>query len=600
MLQPTRSAPPIRRQGGAGPAAERGRMAKRNWLLSLVLITGLQGVCGADTHTDQRFGAVAQRFLQRYLELNPELATTLGEHRYDGRWTDMSEPGLAANLQFQQVMLQELAQIPRDRLGAENQVDYDMLQHHLRSQSWQLAELKEYQWNPLLYNAGPALFSLLARDYAPLPERLDRLAERLEGLPTLLQQARAQLARPPALHTSTAISQNTGNINFLRNDLEPFLAQVPEKRARVEKARQTAIVALESYGAWLAGDLQARSDGEFRLGPQRYERKLFFTLESSLSADEIRTRAEHDLRKTQQEMAQLARPLYRELLGKDPAGVDDRAVCKAVLDKLAERRPDNATIVPKARQSLQRTTAFVAEKQLVSLPSEECKIIEMPEFNRGVAVAYCDSPGPLEKGGETYYAIAPTPEDWTPERVTSFYREYNDFMLEDLTVHEAMPGHYLQLMHANRFKAPTQVRAVLQSGTFVEGWATYAEQLMALHGYGGPEVHMQQLKMRLRLILNALLDQKVHAGKLQEKEAVAWLMREGFQEEGEATGKWRRACLTSGQLSTYYVGNAEVNDLVEAYRRSQPDASSRQMHDRILSFGSPAPRYLFRLLKLEL
>lgn len=572
---------------------------QRTWLASLLLVTAFHHAAPADPAHDQQFGAVAQRFLGGYLELNPELATTLGEHRYDGRWTDMSKAGMDRNLEFQNAILGELQRIPREQLGPENQVDYDILQHHLQAQKWLLGELKEYQWNPLQYNAGPALFALLARDYAPLPQRLDSLAERLERLPALLQQAQSQLGRPPALHTTTAIQQNTGNINFLRSELQQFVATAPEKRARVDKARLAAITALEKYGAWLAGDLQARSDGNFRLGPERFEKKLFFTLESSLNSRQVRERAEQDLRKTQLEMAQVARPLYRDLLHKEPSGLDDRAVSKAVLDKLAEQRPDNQTIVPKARESLERTTRFVAEKQLVSLPSEECKIIEMPEFNRGVAVAYCDSPGPLEKAGETYYAIAPTPADWDAQRITSFFREYNDFMLEDLTVHEAMPGHYLQLMHANRFKAPTQIRAVLQSGTFVEGWATYAEQLMAQHGYGGREVKMQQLKMRLRLILNALLDQKVHAGELQEPEAVAWLMREGFQEEGEATGKWRRACLTSAQLSTYYVGNAEVNDLVRAYVLRHSAATSQQMHDKILSFGSPAPRYLFRLLGLQ-
>jgi uncharacterized protein (DUF885 family) len=223
----------------------------------------------------------------------------------------------------------------------------------------------------------------------------------------------------------------------------------------------------------------------------------------------------------------------------------------------------------------------------------------MPEFQRGVAVAYCDAAGPLEKNGQTFFSISPTPKDWTKERVTSFFREYNDDMLQDLTIHEGMPGHYLQLAHANEFKAPTMVRSIFSSGTFIEGWATYAEQLMAEQGYGGPEVRMQELKMRLRLILNAILDQKIHTQGMTEKEAMDLMKNEGYQEEGEAAGKWRRACLSSTQLSTYYVGNIGINDLRIAYEKKfGPPTELKTMHDRILSFGSPAPRYVKEALGL--
>ncbi|MBN9416223.1 MAG: DUF885 domain-containing protein [Candidatus Eremiobacteraeota bacterium] len=546
---------------------------------------------------DDRFAQVAGDFLEGYLRNNPETATVLGDHRYDGDWSDVSAAGVERNLAFARELLARLEALPASELSRENAVDRDMLIHSLRGQLWSTNELKEYHWNPLIYNPGPAIFAIIARDYAPLPQRLEAVASRLENLPTFLQQARAQLDNPPPIHCQTAIAQNTGTIAFLENDLEEFLKQAPEKRARVEAARRLAVQALREYGTWLEKDLLPRSHGDFRLGRERWRKKLFFTLESSLTPEELQARAERDLVRTHQEMTRVARPLYAQLLHRSADKLSDSQVCRAVLHKLAESRPDSATIVPLAGESLKKATAFVADHKLVSLPQEPCQIIEMPEFNRGVAIAYCDSPGPLEKGGTTYYAIAPTPSDWSAERSLSFYREYNKAMLDDLTVHEAMPGHYLQLMHANRFQAPTKVRAILQSGTFVEGWATYAEQMMVANGYGGAPVHMQQLKMRLRLILNALLDQKVHAGHLSEAEGVRWLMQAGFQEEGEATAKWRRACLTSAQLSTYYVGNCEVNDLVTAYRKDHPGESWQSVHDQILAFGSPAPRYIARLLK---
>jgi len=565
-------------------------------LCALVVSGCLAGGAWAESPADGRFGQLAATFLESYLRHNPEAATTLGDHRFDGQWSDLSAAGVRQNLDSQAQLLRQLREIPKQELGPENQVDYDILDHHLEAQLWSGRELQELRWNPLVYNPGPALYALVARDFAPAPQRLESLALRLEKLPKLLEQARSQLDNPPLIHTQTAIQQNDGNLAFLRNDLEPFFQQAPELRPRLEAARSQAILALEDYGRWLEQDLKPRSRGDFRLGPDRFRKKLFYTLESSISAEELARRAEADLRVTQATMAQVARPLYKSYFHEDDASLSNSEVCRKVLDRLAEDRPNSQTIVPMAEQSLKQATAFVAQHKLVSLPGEECKIIEMPEFSRGVAIAYCDSPGPLEKGGDTFYAIAPTPSDWSEERVVSFYREYNRAMMDNLTVHEATPGHFLQLMHANRFKAPTRIRAVMQSGTFVEGWATYAEQLMVEHGYGGPEVKMQQLKMRLRLILNALLDQKVHIGGLQESEAIAWLKREGFQEDGEATGKWRRACLTSTQLSTYYLGNCEINDLVVAYRKRYPKSTSLEMHDRILSFGSPASRYVHRLL----
>jgi len=220
-------------------------------------------------------------------------------------------------------------------------------------------------------------------------------------------------------------------------------------------------------------------------------------------------------------------------------------------------------------------------------------VMELPEFQRGVAIAYCEPPGALEPKGETFFMVSPTPADWSAERKLSFYREYNDYMLHDLTVHEAMPGHYLQLAHANQFRAPTLVRAIWMSGTFVEGWAVYTERVMADAGFGGPEVKMQQLKMRLRAIINAILDQKVQAGSMTEREALDLMMQRGFQEEGEAVGKWRRACQSSTQLSSYFVGAIEHDDMRAAAEKKEGAAFNlKRYHDRVLSFGSPAVKYV--------
>ena len=226
----------------------------------------------------------------------------------------------------------------------------------------------------------------------------------------------------------------------------------------------------------------------------------------------------------------------------------------------------------------------------------------MPEIHRGVAVAYCNPPGPLETTQlPTYFAVSPTPADWSADRVASFFREYNAHMLQNLTVHEAMPGHVQQLAHNARYSAPVQVRKALWSGSFVEGWAVYAEEVMVDSGYRAADglsdaLRMQQLKMQLRMTINAILDARVHAHGMTEDEAMRLMMERGHQEDGEAAGKWRRAQLTSAQLSTYFVGYVEVRDLARDLATARPGSSMRERHDEMLAHGSPAPRHLRTLL----
>ena len=276
------------------------------------------------------------------------------------------------------------------------------------------------------------------------------------------------------------------------------------------------------------------------------------------------------------------------------AATDETA--RRALDRLGDDHPDDGSIVTQAKRALTEATDFVAGRDLVSLVADPCMVQEMPEFARGVAVAYCDPPGALETADvPTFYCIAPTPADWAPDRVESFYREYNDYMVRNLTVHEAMPGHFLQLAHARAFKGSTRVRALGFSGPFVEGWAVYAEELMADAGFGGLPVRLQQLKMQLRMVINAIIDQLVHCEGMTEAAAMALMTGRGHQEEGEAAGKWRRALLTSTQLSTYFVGYTEVAAIAAA----RPAGTGlRAWHDAMLGHGSPPPRHLRTLLRV--
>ncbi|MFC1784096.1 DUF885 domain-containing protein [Candidatus Neomarinimicrobiota bacterium] len=564
--------------------------------LFILIIAVLMISCSVNN--DKLFEEVANNYIEYFLQSNPEWATDLGDHRYDGQLSNYDISAITADREETYSLLESLKEINENQLSNDNKIDYNILKTHLEYSIFSIDTLQEYSWNPLIYNVGDGIYGLLIREFAPIETRLNSVKERLEKVGEITSQAKLNLINPPIVHIETAILQNKGNISLIKNDLEMFLDGLPSIKEDMENARVSAIKSLEDYGDWLENDLLPRSDGEFRIGDKKWQRKLHYTLSSSFTKNQILESAEKDLIETQAVMYETALPLYRIHFG-EPRSIDKNSVIKSVLDKLAEKRPNNETVVDLANISLKSTTEFVRKMNLVTVPDDPVQIMVMPEYQRGVAVAYCSSPGPFEKGAKTFYTISPTPESWPTTRVESFYKEYNNYMLENLTVHEAMPGHYLQLAHNNQYEAPTLIRSIFGSGTFIEGWATYAEQLMVEYGYGGDEIKMQQLKMRLRLIINSIIDQKIHTDGMSEEDAIKLMMTEGFQEEGEAYGKWRRACMSSTQLSTYYIGNMEINDIRNSYESKHgKDFDIKTMHNEILSFGSPPPKYVKELLKL--
>jgi uncharacterized protein (DUF885 family) len=488
-------------------------------------------------------------------------------------------------------------------LTGANKVDVRILADNIDSQIFELEELKEAEWNPLVYNQSLAngLYLLVARDFAPAEQRIPNLRKRMELVPKIILQAKANLKHSPRVHTETAIEQVQGAIGLVREGLAPLLEQAPQMKKDFASVQDQTARALEEYKTWLEKDLLPRSDGDFRIGADKFRKKLRFALSSDLSMEEIMKRAQADLQQTQTAIYETALPLYKKYFpNADKVALDDKKkVTTAVLDKLAEEHSDDNTIVGYCQKVVGEATEFVKSHNLLTVPDKPLDVIVMPEFKRGVAIAYCDPVGPLEKNGKTFFAVAPTPTDWPKERKESFFREYNNYMVRDLTVHEAMPGHYLQLAHANEFHAPSLVRAVFWSGPFVEGWAVYVEQVMAEAGYGGPEVKMQQLKMRLRAICNAILDQSIHAGNMTEQQALDLMMKEAYQQEGEAVGKWKRARLTSSQLSTYFVGVTEHLDLREkAKAKAGASFNLKRYNDQVMSYGSPPVKYVRELMGL--
>jgi uncharacterized protein (DUF885 family) len=537
------------------------------------------------------FREVAAAAVDEFLLSNPEVATYLGDHRSDDELTDRSDAGMKASADNARAHLDALDGIDASQLDPQDAVDHGMLTTAMRQRVFSYDELAEHRWNPLVYNLGEALYPLVARAERPAEVRLQALAGRLARIPDVLASARSQLDNPPLVHVETAIGQNAGALHLVDVEVPALLAEVPSLRTTVEPARQLAHDALTAHTSFLQSLLE-EARGDFRIGAGRFATKLALALDSDIAPEVVVQRAKDNVAQITEELYALSRESYGARTTDDCT--ERRAAIKTMLDGIGEDRPDDATIVGRAEVALDEATAFVRDHDLVTLlEGERTEIQEMPAFRRGVAVAYCDAPGPLEDAGVTFFAIAPTPDDWSAQRKESFYREYNNALVRNLTVHEAMPGHMLQLAHARRFSGSTQVRKVFRSGSFIEGWAVHAERIMVELGFGGRAVQAQRLKMQLRMSINAILDASVHAGDMTEAEAMRLMTVDGFQEEGEAAGKWRRACLSSSQLSTYFVGYAELADLLA---RRPRDLSDKQAYDALLSHGNPSPRRLAQLL----
>jgi uncharacterized protein (DUF885 family) len=565
------------------------------------------GAASTTTTADARFAELSKQALDTWMQLSPVGATQIGDHRFDGQIDDLSAAGRQKGLEASKSLLAQLDKIDASQLSRENQVDAAILRNQLQSDIWNTEVLQSWAWDPQVYNslAGSAIYGLMAREFAPLPERIKSATERMEKIPQIFAQARENLdpARVPLIHAQTVSKQNQGLLSIVETFITPHLGElVPADAARTHAAIDGLKKAVAEQQKWLDETLVPNAKGDFRIGAEKYDQKLKFALVSSLSRQDIKQRAEAELKRVRGDMYGIAREVLKDKPGapklpENPSDAQQQAAIEAALELAYAQHPARDKVVDDAKAALKSATDFVREKDLVTLPDAPVEVILMPEFQRGVAVAYCDSPGPLDKNLATFFAISPIPDDWTQAQSDSFLREYNSRMIHLLSIHEGIPGHYLEGWHSSKF--PSTLRAVLRSGMFAEGWAVYTERMMQEQGYldNDPLFHLVQLKFYLRSIANAILDQGVHVDNWSREQAMHLMTHDAFQQESEASGKWVRAQLSSAQLPTYFVGVQEHLDTRKAAQEKLGDKFNlKAYHDQILSYGAPPVRFARELM----
>lgn len=575
--------------------------------LVMTIATVTLGQTSSNTE-DARLAAFFDRFLEESFRRHPVDATRAGDHRFDDRMDDLSAAARARDLEFTRDVLAKLPrEIDYQKLSRGGQIDFEILRHHLAKNLWLAENTRPFEDDPRVYNEyiSSSVFWLFTQSTLPKEQNLRNAAGRIAEIPNVVAAAKANLKHPPKQHAETAIRQNRGSIAFYERDLMQIAGETPGLSVLAAPARE-AVAALTSYQAFLEKDLLPRASGEWRLGKEKFARKLDLELDAGLQADEVLRIAEAESARVEGEMVVIARQLWARLFPKEPLPPDDAAgrqsLVRKVLGRLAEDHGSAETLVADARATVAKIKRFITERDILRPPDpDRCKIIEMPEFQRGNAAAYLNPAPPLDTKAESMYAVSPPPKEWSRETSETYFREYNRAMLQILTIHEAYPGHYVQLEYSNRH--PSKLRRLLDSGTFAEGWAVYTEQMMLDQGYGDGDLSLRlhQLKFYLRSVVNAILDHKMHCGGMTDAQALDLLVNRGFQSEGEALAKIVRAKQSSAQLSTYFVGRTAFYRLRQQVQREMGDGFDLgRYHEAVLAHGTLPVKYLPELVRERL
>ncbi len=582
---------------------------------SILFLLALACLGCRQRHRPESFPQLAEEFVYTTLSFSPAGATSAGYHlhkdpktgaerKLDEMLDDLSPAGIDQQRRFYQSSRERLArEIQPERLSPDDRADYDILTDQISLGLLDLDEIQSYRHNPTLYVEliGNALFGPHVLDYAPKAERVRHIIARMEKIPAFLDQAKKNLADSPEIWTTVAIEENDGNISLIDKIIRAGLPD--ELRAGYDRAAQPALDALRGFQDYLKNDLAKRNQADWRLGREKYVKKFRYALATDLPPDQVLAAAESDLKTVRARMFELALPLHRKMYPGNQDRTDQNRVVAGTLARVAGRHATRDTYIPEARRDLEEARQFVRAKNLLPLPPRDnLLVIETPQFMRGIYAVGGFMPAPaLEPQLGAFYWITPIPNDWPPKRVESKLREYNFYKLKLLTIHEAMPGHYVQLEYANDIQPKTRrlLRAVFGNGPYIEGWGQYSTQIMLDEGYldHAPELRLTFQKEELRVLANAILDIRLHTLGMTDQQALDLMEKETFQEHEEATAKLRRAKLSSCQLPTYYVGWRDWLRVRDHYKQWKGAAYKLpEFNEQALKAGAVPLPVLTRLL----
>ncbi|SEI37049.1 Uncharacterized conserved protein, DUF885 familyt [Dyadobacter koreensis] len=554
---------------------------------------------GSDARSNELFEKYAASFIEALWKQNPDWATNAGYHKYDSVLVVPDSKSVQSSLKFAKQHLDSLEGFNAEELSPSNKTDFYLIRNLLKENLWSLDTLKSYQWDPSSFNVSSSFAFILNEKYAPLEERLLSIKAKLINVPDYYKAAKKSVSNPVPDLLTLAIEQNLGGVSVFEKDLVDSVkvsSLAEGDKIQIIQRAGAAAAAMKDYAKWLK-ELKIEKPRSFRLGKDLYARKFAHNIQSAYTADQIYDSAVARKEEVQSKMAVISRQLWPKYFGTKPMPADSLELIGKMIDTLSVnhvKQQDFQTAISDIIPSLIR---FINDKKLIDLdPTKPLIVRKEPAYMAGVAGASISAPGPYDKGGNTYYNVGSI-ANWPKDKAESYLREYNHYIMQILDIHEAIPGHYTQLVYANR--SPSLIKSLLGNGAMIEGWAVYTEQMMLENGFGNnqPEMWLMWYKWHLRAVCNTILDYSVHSGQMTKEEALHLLTKEAFQQQAEAEGKWRRVSVSNVQLTSYYTGYKEIIDLRSAYKAKAGDKFDlKSFHEKFLSYGSAPVKYIRALM----
>ncbi|TFW28274.1 DUF885 domain-containing protein [Massilia horti] len=558
----------------------------------------------AERRQDRAMDAMSMQFLTALWRMDPEGGIEVGKFDVAANLTIPDAATRAKRLAFINEWLDKFNKVNASQLSPSQRTDLALLTNKLENDRWRLTTLREFEWNPAVYNVAEPLDLILTTEYAAKAQRLRTILKRLAQVPAYYQAAQASIVNPTHEHTQLALAQAPGTLAVLA-DLgkaaqESILS--PQEKAIFEVRVANAGTAVIHWVDFLSdldkSQQQMQRARSFRIGKDLYEQKFALEIQSASSAEQTYRKALAARDELLSRMDGLADQLWPTTMGNAAKPQDRYQKIGMVIAKLSEHHVARENFFPEIKRQIPLLQDFVTKNDLLTLdPSKPLVVRETPPYKRGVAGASVDAPGPYRPKDRTYYNVTPL-DGLSNEQAESSLREYNDWMLQILNIHEAIPGHYAQLSYANR--SPSLVKSLFGNGAMVEGWAVYSERMMLEAGYGdnAPEMWLMWCKWNLRSVTNTILDYSVHVLGMTEDQALDLLVRQAFQTPQEAIEKWRRAQLSSVQLTSYFSGYSEISELRERRKQELGDKFNlKQFNEQFLSFGNAPVKMIGELMR---
>lgn len=557
---------------------------------------------------DKEFDAYKETFFKEFWTLNPGYAASVGLSEYAGILIVPSSSRIKSETKAYQKMLKKVQKFKPERLSASNRTDKSLLENQLKSSIWYNTQFKSFEWDPSGYNTAGMFDLLLTNEDIDATKRLRLAYNILKDVPAYYDAAKNNIKIPTKEHTELAVPQLKGATGTLKQ-LSDFRKKhnngdlSTEEQADFDKRLEKANDAIEKYSNWLDKKLKNKKAEwrSFRIGKTLFDSKFTYDIQSGYTASEIYLKALSEKQELHRKMATITTQLWKKYFPDITQPTDDLKAIKMMIDRLSMRHVSRDSLIIAIRQQLPTLVSFIRDKNIVYLdPTKPLEVRETPDYMRGVAGASISSPGVFEKSRPTYYNVTPL-DEYTEEQAESYLREYNHYMLQILNIHEAIPGHYVQLIYSNQ--SPSLVKSIFGNGAMIEGWACYTERMMLEEGYGAaeqPEMWLMYYKWNLRIACNTVLDYSVHVLDMSKEQAMDLLTKEAFQQQTEAAEKWQRCQLTQVQLCSYYTGLTEIYDFRQSQKKTLGSAFNlKSFHEQFLSYGSAPVPEIKKMMEAE-